>query len=374
MIIWELQHNADVLQQIQGIWPGAGTARGEQSRTTTDASDPASAVAEGHDRPAASSSLSVQSDTNIRQQGSSSTADDEDRINKETVPTALLSDRPMVSNSPATRSDIDVHQQGNRTVAGDQERLDGETEVTASPGDHPMVANSLSDQHDADVLQQVQGIWPGAGTVRDEQSRTTTDASVSADAVAEGHDRPGALGSLCVQSDTDIRRQGSSSTADEDRHDKETVPTALLSDRPMVSNSPSARSDIGVHQQGNRTVSGDQERLKEETAVAALPGDHPMVADSFWALNTTLMSSSRFKESSQPLEQVSLMGKLTPPQTSQIPPTQLRRGMTVLAHQVAQMFKATPIYASKEAVRLQVNRTSLIGRLQPWHHPVIALR
>ena len=124
--------------------PAAGTSvRDEQTHTTTDTSDPANAVAEGHHRPGASVNPGVQSDTDIRQQGSGSTADDEDRHDKETVPTALLSDRPMVSNSPGSRSDINAYQQGNRTVLGDQERLDEETAVTASPGDHPTVVDSL---------------------------------------------------------------------------------------------------------------------------------------------------------------------------------------------------------------------------------------
>jgi hypothetical protein len=39
--------------------------------------------------------------------------------------------------------------------------------------------------------------------------------------------------------------------------------------------------------------------------------------------------------------------------------------MTALLQQMARVFNATPIYASKETGRLQVTRTSLTWKLQP---------
>jgi hypothetical protein len=83
-------------------------------------------------------------------------------------------------------------------------------------------------------------------------------------------------------------------------------------------------------------------------------------------LNATSMSASKFKETGhwQPLAQVSMICKLPPPQTPQIPTTQARGNMILLPHRVAQVFKATPMYASKETGRLQVTRTSLTRKVQ----------
>jgi hypothetical protein len=66
------------------------------------------------------------------------------------------------------------------------------------------------------------------------------------------------------------------------------------------------------------------------------------------ALNTTPMSASEFKKTDEPLAHMSVVNKLVPPRTPQIPPSQPRGDMIVLQHRVALVFKATPMYASKD--------------------------
>jgi hypothetical protein len=65
-----------------------------------------------------------------------------------------------------------------------------------------------------------------------------------------------------------------------------------------------------------------------------------------WALNAIPVSANKFKETGQPLAQVSVISKLALPRTPQILPT-LPRG-DILPHRVALVFKATPMYASTE--------------------------
>ena len=298
------QRDTDILQQVQGIGPAtAGTSvRDEQTHAATDTSDPNNAAAGGHDRPSPLSSPDVQSDTDLRQQGNNLITGDQDKLDREIAPTASPSDhhmaadggpgtqrdtyvrqqvqgtgplaaideqtrntsvdvsdpanaaaagahdRPAASGGRGIQGDTNVRQQGNGSIAGDQDKLDRETPAAASPCDRPTVANDLGAQRDTDVLQQFQGIGPAAGTPRDEQTRTTTDASDPANVATGRHDRhgPAAEGSPGVRGDTDVCQQGDGTVVrDQDKFDRETVATVFPSaaDRPTVADRPGAQPD-----------------------------------------------------------------------------------------------------------------------------------
>jgi hypothetical protein len=183
------QRDVDVRQQVQGNGPAFGTSvRDMQTPTTADTPDPANTAAGGYDRPAASSSPGVQSDTDMRLQG-------------------------------------------NRTVAGDQDKLDKETAATAAPSDRPTAADDPGTQRDINFRQHVQGNGPATGTsVHDMQTRTTADAPDPANAAAGGYDRPAASSSPGVRGDTDVRQQGDGSASSDRDKAQETRTTADTKD------------------------------------------------------------------------------------------------------------------------------------------------